>query len=63
MAGSPLQNNEIENVNNGMKEWKSRRNRAKDKKKLLNGRLQKKRAKEKKRGLTGRLGKKGRRKE
>ena len=74
MAGSPLQDNEIENVNNGMKEWKSRRNRAKDKKKLLNGRLQKKgrkkrkgaikwraaetRAKEKKRGLTGRLRKK-----
>ena len=39
MAGSPLQDNEIENVNNGMKEWKSRRIRAKDKKKLLNGRL------------------------
>ena len=33
MAGSPLQNNEIENVNNGMKAWKSRSNRAKDKKK------------------------------
>ena len=59
MAGSPLQDNEIENVNNGMKEWKSRRIRAKDKKKLLNGRLQKKRAKEKKRGLNGGLRKIG----
>ena len=49
--------NEIENVNIRLKEWKSRRNRAKDKKRGLNGRLWKKRAKEKKRGLNGRLGK------